>query len=86
MAGGWTLTQQPALPKAVGAWMGGGKPARSHPQEEELGCAVVFQRLSAVKTLSWPCQGTFVGEKELARGDGDSFLIASWKSFSQQGW
>lgn len=38
--------------------------ARSHPQEEELGCAVVFQRLSAVKTLSWPCQGTCVGEKD----------------------
>lgn len=51
---------QPAPPKAVGAWGGRWEthPERSHPQEEELGCTVIFQRLSAVKTLSRPRQGT----------------------------
>lgn len=57
---------QPAPPKAVGARGGRWEThlEGSHPQEEELRCAVVFQRLSAVKTLSRPHQGTHVGKED----------------------
>lgn len=57
---------QPAQPKAVGARGGRWEthPEGSHPQEEELRCVVVFQRLSAVKTLSRPHQGTRVGKED----------------------
>lgn len=53
---------QPAPPKAVSAWSGRWEThlERSQPQEEEFGCTMA-QRLSAVKTLSWPRRGTRVG-------------------------